>query len=100
LKWNPTMGASWRGCRYHAHIRGRSRPVLVRFLQLEPTNWHLRHISGNIACSGWRCSKGSMDDADSHGYRFDNASMTESYGVEPGPLPLPVHRGLAGKEPN
>jgi hypothetical protein len=40
-----------------------------------------------------------MDDADKHGYRFDNAVMTESYGVELGPLPLPV-LGLCGKEPN
>jgi hypothetical protein len=44
--------------------------------------------------------QGSVDDADSHGYLFDNASMTESHGVEPGPLPLPVDLGLAGKEPN
>jgi hypothetical protein len=61
-------------------------------------NWHLRHILENIACSEWRCSKGSMDDADSHGYRFDNAVMTESYGVELGPLPLPVFvLGLGGR---
>jgi hypothetical protein len=31
-----------------------------------------------------------MDDADQHSYRFDNAPMAESCGVELGPLPLPV----------
>jgi hypothetical protein len=31
-----------------------------------------------------------MDDADRHSYRFDNALMAESCGVELGPLPLPV----------
>ena len=35
-----------------------------------------------------------MDDAESHGYHFDNASMTESCGVELGPLPLPISGGL------
>jgi hypothetical protein len=46
-----------------------------------------------------RCSKGRMDDAGQHGYRFDNASMTESRSVEPGSLPLLVY-GAWGKEPN
>jgi hypothetical protein len=31
-----------------------------------------------------------MDDGEQHSYRFDNALMTESCGVELGPLPLPV----------
>jgi hypothetical protein len=47
----------------------------------------------------WQCSKGSMDGEVCHGYPFDNVGMTESTGVELGPLPLPVP-GLAGKEPN
>jgi hypothetical protein len=46
-----------------------------------------------------RCSKGLMDDSGKHGYRFDNASMTESRSVEVGPLPLLVY-GAWGKEPN
>jgi hypothetical protein len=37
-----------------------------------------------------------MDDPESQGYLFDNATMTESCGVELGPLPLPVS-GLAGR---
>src|ERR1700684_1747406 len=53
----------------------------------------------NIACFGWQCSKGSMDDENSHGYPFDNTCMTESCGDEMGPLPLPV-TGAWGKEPN
>src|ERR1700675_2099652 len=61
--------------------------------------WHLRHIPADIACFRWRCSKGSMDDVESHGYPFDNARMTESCGAELGPLPLP-HSGAWGKEPN
>jgi len=36
------------------------------------------------------CSKGSVDDGDRHGYLFGDAAMTESCGVERGPLPLPV----------
>src|SRR5208337_4915987 len=36
------------------------------------------------------CSKAPMDDEDTRGYPFQNACMTESYGVELGPLPLPV----------
>jgi hypothetical protein len=59
---------------------------------------YLRHTLENIACFEWRCSKGSMDDKVSHGYPFHNANMTESVGVEPGPLPLLVF-GLGGKEP-
>jgi hypothetical protein len=46
-----------------------------------------------------RCSKGPMDDTGQHGYRFDNASLTESRSVELGPLPLLVD-GAWGKEPN
>ena len=30
-----------------------------------------------------------MDGSDSHGYLFDDATVTESFGVELGPLPLP-----------
>src|SRR5271154_262758 len=52
--------------------------------------WHLRHISADIACFWWQCGKGSMDDAESRGYHFDNARMTESCGVALGPSPLPV----------
>jgi hypothetical protein len=55
----------------------------------------LRNING----LKWQRSKGSMDDEDCRGYPFDNAGMTESFGVELGPLPLLV-LGLAGKEPN
>jgi hypothetical protein len=44
-------------------------------------------------------SKGIMDDSGQHGYRFDNADMTESCRVEMGPLPLLVD-GAWGKEPN
>ena len=50
-----------------------------------------------------RRSKGLMDDTGQHGYRFDNASMTESRSVGRvlglGPLPLLVY-GAWGKEPN
>jgi hypothetical protein len=46
-----------------------------------------------------RCSKGLMDDTGQHGYRFDNASMTESRSVELVSLPLLVY-GASGKEPN
>jgi hypothetical protein len=49
----------------------------------------LRHTCGNIAYFGWRCRKGSMDGSDSRGYLFDDATVTESFGVELGPLPLP-----------
>jgi hypothetical protein len=52
-----------------------------------------------IAARERRCSKGPMDDSGQHGYRFDNASMTESRSVELGPLPLLVY-GAWGKEPN
>src|SRR5258708_10737036 len=45
---------------------------------------YLRHTLENIACFEWRCSKGSMDDRVSHGYHFDNACMTESFGVKMG----------------
>jgi hypothetical protein len=45
------------------------------------------------------CSKGSMDDEVSRGYPFDNARMTESSGVELGPVP-PLVLGPAGKEPD
>jgi hypothetical protein len=48
---------------------------------------------------GRQCSKGSMDDEVCPSYPFDNANMTESYGVELGPLPALV-LGLAGKELN
>jgi hypothetical protein len=40
-----------------------------------------------------------MDDTGQHGYRFDNASMTESRSVELVSLPLLVY-GASGKEPN
>jgi hypothetical protein len=53
----------------------------------------------NIAPRGGHRSKGIMDDTGKHGYRFDNASMTESCRVEMGPLPLLFHRAW-GKEPN
>ena len=53
----------------------------------------------NIAPFEVACSKGIMDDTGQYGYRFDNASMTESCRVEVGPLPLLADRGL-GKEPN
>jgi hypothetical protein len=64
------------------------------------TNNHryLRHTLENIACFGWQCSKGSMDDRVSHGYPSHNACMTESFGVELGPLPL-LGFGVLGKEP-
>jgi hypothetical protein len=52
-----------------------------------------------IALRERRCSKGLMDDTGQHGYRFDNASMTESRSVGLGPLPLLVY-GAWGKEPN
>jgi hypothetical protein len=52
-----------------------------------------------IASPQRRCSKGPMDDTRQHGYRFANASMTESCRVEMGPLPLLVDRAW-GKEPN
>src|SRR5260221_2238945 len=41
-----------------------------------------------------RCSKGLMDGTGQHGYRSDNASMTESRSVGPGPLPLLVYWAL------
>ena len=52
----------------------------------------------------WRCSKGTMDGKNVHGYLFDNAGVTESYRVEVGPLPLLAVEdrllGAWGKEPN
>jgi hypothetical protein len=47
----------------------------------------------------WQCSKGSMDEENSHGYPSDNACMTESFGVELGPTAT-ARLALAGKEPN
>ncbi len=44
------------------------------------------------------CSKGFLDDGHEPDYFFNDASMTESFGAELGPLPLPVIGGL-GKEP-
>jgi hypothetical protein len=41
----------------------------------------------------------SMDDAACHGYPFDNADVTESYGVEVGPLPQLAFEAW-GKEPD
>ena len=46
-----------------------------------------------------RRSKGRMDATGQYGYRFDNASMTESRSVGLGPLPLLVFEAW-GKEPN
>jgi hypothetical protein len=43
--------------------------------------------------------QGIMDDTGQYGYRFDNASMTESCRVEVGPLPS-LPDGIWGKEPN
>jgi hypothetical protein len=40
-----------------------------------------------------------MDDTGQYGYRFGNASMTESCRVEVGPLPS-LPEGAWGKEPN
>jgi len=51
----------------------------------------------NIAHSSRQCSKGPMDDSGQHGYRFDNAAMTESCRVW-GPS-QPQCWGL-GKDPN
>jgi hypothetical protein len=51
----------------------------------------------NIAHSSRHCSKGPMDDSGQHGYRFDNAAMTESCRVW-GPS-QPQCWGL-GKDPN
>jgi hypothetical protein len=52
-----------------------------------------------IAARERRCSKGLMDDTGQHGYRFDNASMTESRSVGTGAVAAARLRGL-GKEPN
>src|SRR6202158_6025949 len=54
---------------------------------------YLRHTLINIACFGWRCSKGPMDDSPARRYPFHNACITESSGVELGPLP-PLAMGL------
>jgi hypothetical protein len=43
--------------------------------------------------------QGMMDDTGQYGYRFSDASMTESFRVEVGPLPL-LPEGAWGKEPN
>src|SRR6266404_4614471 len=37
---------------------------------------YLRHTLENIACFGWRCSKGSMDDSILPGYPFHDACIT------------------------
>src|SRR6202158_336783 len=54
---------------------------------------YLHHTLINITCFGWRCSKGPMDDSPAHHYPFHNVCMTESSGVELGPLP-PLAMGL------
>src|SRR5713226_6809862 len=43
---------------------------------------YLSHTVENIACLGWHCNRGPMDDRVSHGYPFHNAFMTESSGVD------------------
>jgi hypothetical protein len=85
--------SSCAACRNHK--RG-----CAQFQSKEPgEHGYLRHtwqISGLLRRHR---SKGPMDDTDPQGYRFDNASMTESRRVELGPLPLLVY-GAWGKEPN
>src|SRR6202011_4174216 len=49
---------------------------------------YLSQLPKNIACFRGQCSTRSLDDRNSHGYPFHNAIMTESSGVELGPLPL------------
>jgi hypothetical protein len=53
----------------------------------------------NIAPRSGVASQGIMDDTGQYGYRFGNASMTESCRVEVGPLPS-LPEGAWGKEPN
>ena len=85
--------SSWAACRNH--MLG-----CAQFQSKEPSvHGYLRHtwqISGFLRRPR---GKGPMDDTGQHGYRFDNASMTESRCVELGPLPLLVY-GAWGKEPN
>jgi hypothetical protein len=52
-----------------------------------------------IAARSCVASQGIMDDTGQYGYRFRNASMTESRRGEVGPLPL-LPEGAWGKEPN
>ena len=87
-----TMDASWAACcDLGRGMRGSmawNSSLQVIVPQFEKYQW-----------SRWQCSKGSMDDQSWRGYFLDDARMTESFGVELGPLPLTV-LGLAGKEPN
>src|SRR5260370_28889975 len=48
---------------------------------------YLRHTLENIACFGWRCSKGSMDDSILPGYTFHDACITNHLALN-GPSPL------------
>jgi hypothetical protein len=86
------VNVSWAGC--CNHVRG-----FARFPGMEPRHRrYLSHTWGNIACLGWHCNRGPMDDNVSHGYPFPNAFMTESFGVdEMGPFALLTWVG--GKEP-
>jgi hypothetical protein len=57
------------------------------------TLWEISHdLGGGAAKVLWTMKTRA-------GTFFDGASMTESFGVETGPLPLPVS-GASGKEPS
>src|SRR5713226_442553 len=57
---------------------------------------YLSHTVRNIACLGWHCNRGPMDDRVSHGYPFHNAFMTESSGVDDGAIATAL-LGMGGR---
>jgi hypothetical protein len=86
------MNASWAACRDQVRVNARGSEAGNRCrLAFAP---HIRKYCMFLL----RCSKGSVDDRDEPDYVFNEAGMTESFGVELGPLPLPV-LGAWGKEP-
>jgi len=56
----------------------------------------LSHTRHNFVRISWRCSKMLIDAYLTGGYPFHNAGVTESLGVELGPLPL-LAMGLGGR---
>ena len=75
--------------------------VILRVFQAEELNAcrYLRHSSQLSHRRSGGARQGIMDDTGQYSYRFSDASMTESFRVEVGPLPS-LPEGAWGKEPN